>query len=153
MVYRLVQECCNNIAKHSGATSVNISVSSADGWVRLAVEDNGVGFNVEEALARKDSFGLSGMRERVALLGGRFEVHSYLKNGSGRGTRTGKTSVDSKRRSRGTTISITLPVAKEPPAFNLNEPIATKPIGKAARRPKTLEARGSFSTIRREAEA
>ncbi len=104
IVYRLVQECCNNIAKHSGATSVNISVSSADGWVRLAVEDNGVGFNVEEALARKDSFGLSGMRERVALLGGRFEVHSYLRNGSRSGIRTGKASLDGKRRSRGTKI-------------------------------------------------
>ena len=53
IVYRLVQECCNNIAKHSGASNVNISVSSADGWVSLAVEDNGVGFRVEEALARK----------------------------------------------------------------------------------------------------
>jgi hypothetical protein len=85
MVYRLVQECFNNIAKHSGANSVNISVSSADGWVRLAVEDNGVGFKVEEALARKDSFGLSGMRERVALLGGRFDIRSYPKNGLGTG--------------------------------------------------------------------
>ena len=64
------------------ASNVNISVSSADGWVRLAVEDNGVGFKVEEALARKDSFGLSGMRERVALLGGRFEVKSHPKSGS-----------------------------------------------------------------------
>ena len=53
IVYRLVQECFNNIGKHSAASSVNISVSSADGWVRLAVEDNGVGFKVEEALARK----------------------------------------------------------------------------------------------------
>ena len=145
IVYRLVQECCNNIAKHSGATSVNISVSSADGWVRLAVEDNGVGFNVEEALARKDSFGLSGMRERVALLGGKFEVQSYPKSG--------KTSPDRKRRSRGTRISIILPVAKEPPAFVLNEPIAAVPIGKTVRRAKTLEPRGAFSTGRREAEA
>jgi signal transduction histidine kinase len=157
IVYRLVQECCNNIAKHSGASSVNISVSSADGWVRLAVEDNGVGFNVEEALARKDSFGLSGMRERVALLGGRFEVQSYLKNGSRRGIRTGpltgKVSLEGKRRSRGTKISITLPVAKEPPAFELNEPIAAKPIGRTVRRTKIVEARGAFSTARREAEA
>jgi signal transduction histidine kinase len=157
MVYRLVQECCNNIAKHSGANNVNISVSSADGWVRLAVEDNGVGFNVEEALARKDSFGLSGMRERVALLGGRFEVQSYLKNGSRRGIRTGpltgKVSLEGKRRSRGTKISITLPVAKEPPAFELNEPIAAKPIGRTVRRTKIVEARGAFSTARREAEA
>jgi hypothetical protein len=108
---------------------------------------------VEEALARKDSFGLSGMRERVALLGGRFEVHSYLKNGSGRGTRTGKALLDGRRRSRGTKISITLPVAKEPPAFDLNEPIAAKPIGKTVRRTKIVEARGAFSTARREAEA
>src|SRR6202162_3246526 len=81
IVYRLVQECCNNVAKHSGASSVNISVSSADGWVRLAVEANGGGFKVDEALARKDSFGLSGMRERVALLGGRFEIQSHPKGG------------------------------------------------------------------------
>jgi signal transduction histidine kinase len=143
IVYRLVQECCNNIAKHSGASSVNISVSSADGWVRLAVEDNGVGFNVEEALARKDSFGLSGMRERVALLGGRFEVHSFPRNG--------KPSPDRKKKGRGTRISIILPVANEPPAF---EPIAAKPIGaKSAPRMRIIEARGALSTGRREAEA
>jgi signal transduction histidine kinase len=121
MVYRLVQECFNNIAKHSGATSVNISVSSADGWVRLAVEDNGVGFKVEEALARKDSFGLSGMRERVALLGGRFDIRSHPSDGNG--------SLERKNKGRGTRILIGLPVAKEPPALDLTEPIVAKPIG------------------------
>jgi len=125
IVYRLVQECCNNIAKHSGANSVNISVSSADGWVRLAVEDNGVGFEVEEALARKDSFGLSGMRERVALLGGRFEVKSHPSNGPGSGNKLS----DRRKNGRGTRISITLPVAKEPLSFGLIEPIRAKPIG------------------------
>ena len=74
--YRLVQECFNNIGKHSAATHVNISLVSADGKLRLMVEDNGVGFNVEEALAKRESFGLSGMRERVALLGGEFHVES-----------------------------------------------------------------------------
>jgi signal transduction histidine kinase len=133
IVYRLVQECCNNIAKHAGANSVNISVSSADGWVRLAVEDNGVGFKVEEALARKDSFGLSGMRERVALLGGRFEIRSYPKNGN--------TSRDRRNKGRGTKILISLPVAKEPPALNLIEPIAAKPIGgRSARRMRAVPA-------------
>jgi signal transduction histidine kinase len=125
IVYRLVQECCNNIAKHSGADNVNISVSSADGWVRLAVEDNGVGFAVEEALARKDSFGLSGMRERVALLGGRFEVQSYPRSGS----RVRQLASDRRKKGRGTRISVTLPVAKEPPFLDLIEPIAAKPIG------------------------
>ena len=133
IVYRLVQECCNNIAKHSGASSVNISVRLADGWVRLAVEDNGVGFKVEEALARKDSFGLSGMRERVALLGGRFEVQSHPANGGAMMHRGNKL--------RGTKVSITLPVAKEPPSFHLIEPVAAKPIGtKTARRMRAVGA-------------
>lgn len=46
IVYRLVQECCNNIGKHSGANQVNICVHFADGVLRLYVEDNGAGFNV-----------------------------------------------------------------------------------------------------------
>ena len=98
IVYRLVQECFNNIAKHSQASAVNISVSSADGLVSLNVEDNGIGFKVEEAFARRDSFGLSGMRERVALLGGRFELVSHPDK-----------SAASKK--RGTRISIVLPVS------------------------------------------
>jgi signal transduction histidine kinase len=76
MVYRLVQECCNNIIKHSSATHVNLSLRSADGLLRLNVEDDGVGFRVEEALAKRDSFGLAGIRERVALLGGQFDIRS-----------------------------------------------------------------------------
>jgi len=138
IVYRLVQECFNNIAKHSGATNVNISVSSADGWVRLAVEDNGVGFKVEEALARRDSFGLSGMRERVALLGGKFEIRSYPRNGAG----IEKVSRGRKKKAgRGTKILISLPVAKEPPAMNFMEPIAAKPVsGRAPRRIPAVSA-------------
>jgi signal transduction histidine kinase len=93
--YRLVQECFNNIGKHSGATHVNISLASADGRLKLTVDDNGIGFNVEEALAKRESFGLSGMRERVALLGGKFHVESRTEGAK-----------------RGTKISIELPIAK-----------------------------------------
>jgi signal transduction histidine kinase len=95
ITYRLVQECFNNIGKHSGATHVNISLTSADGWLKLTVEDNGVGFRVEEALAKRDSFGMSGMRERVALLGGKFYVESRMEGPK-----------------RGAKISIELPIAK-----------------------------------------
>jgi signal transduction histidine kinase len=95
IAYRLVQECFNNIGKHSGATHVNISLTSADGWLKLTVEDNGVGFRVEEALAKRDSFGMSGMRERVALLGGKFYVESRMEGPK-----------------RGAKISIELPIAK-----------------------------------------
>ncbi|RPI11640.1 MAG: sensor histidine kinase, partial [Acidobacteriales bacterium] len=82
-IYRLVQECLSNVARHSSALNVNISVTSADGRIRLCVEDDGVGFRVEEAAAKRGSFGLAGMRERVALLGGKFHVHSQ----PGQGTR------------------------------------------------------------------
>ena len=82
--YRLVQECLNNIGKHSAAKNVNISVSSTDGRLRLNVEDDGVGFDVGTAFNKRESFGLAGMRERVALLSGRFHVESRPK-----GRRTG----------------------------------------------------------------
>jgi signal transduction histidine kinase len=95
IAYRLIQECFNNIGKHSSATHVNISLSSADGMLKLTVEDNGVGFHVEEALAKRESFGISGMRERVALLGGKFYVDSRMEGPK-----------------RGTKISIELPIAK-----------------------------------------
>ncbi|WP_051669614.1 GAF domain-containing sensor histidine kinase [Bryobacter aggregatus] len=77
ILYRLVQECMNNVAKHSQASHVNISLESADGVLRLNVEDDGIGFEVEEALSRRDSYGLAGLRERVALLGGKFYVESH----------------------------------------------------------------------------
>jgi signal transduction histidine kinase len=95
IAYRLVQECFNNIGKHSGANHVNISLTSADGMLKLSVEDNGVGFQVEEALAKRESFGMSGMRERVALLEGKFSVESRMEGPK-----------------KGTKISIELPIAK-----------------------------------------
>lgn len=76
IVYRLVQECINNIGKHSNAENVNISVQSADQLLQLSVEDDGVGFCVEEAFNKRDSYGLAGLRERVALLGGECIVES-----------------------------------------------------------------------------
>jgi signal transduction histidine kinase len=97
IVYRLIQECCNNVAKHSFAEHLHIWLSSADGVLRVDVEDDGIGFSVEEALARRDSFGLSGMRERVTLLGGCFEVKSWPNSKSGR--------------NKGTRISIELPIS------------------------------------------
>ena len=95
ITYRLVQECFNNIGKHAQASQVNISLASTDGTLKLTVEDNGVGFKMEEALEKRESFGLSGMRERVALLGGKFQVESRTEGPK-----------------RGTKISIELPIAK-----------------------------------------
>ena len=81
-IYRLVQECLNNVVCHSSAGNVNISLVSVDGGVRLCVEDDGVGFRPEEAALKHGSFGLAGMSERVALLGGRFNVESQPGQGT-----------------------------------------------------------------------
>jgi len=118
IIYRLVQEILNNVAKYSMADRVNLSVETADGYLRMNVEDNGVGFDVTEAFSRRDCFGLSGLKERVALLGGSLEVKSLLKateSGSGtenggpqrvKGNKAGQIGVDR----HGTAIWIDLPV-------------------------------------------
>jgi signal transduction histidine kinase len=100
VIYRLAQECMNNIAQHSRATTVNISVSAADRVLRLDIEDNGVGFDVEHALKRTDSFGLIGIRERVAVLGGSVEFISTRKEGQSKRS----------RKKSGTGVRIELPI-------------------------------------------
>jgi len=75
-IYRVVQECYQNIAKYSGASRVNLLLRSTDTLLELNVADDGVGFDVERAVAQPKSFGLKGMRERVALLGGCLEIRS-----------------------------------------------------------------------------
>ncbi len=83
MLYRLVQECFTNVIKHSGADNVVLNLSRGNGLVKMKMHDDGVGFDVEEAAQKHESFGLSGMRERVALLGGQIDIQSS----PGKGTR------------------------------------------------------------------
>ena len=74
MIYRVAQECLQNVAKHSGATSVNVFLRSTDKKIRLSVRDNGAGFCADQALSKPRSFGLAGMRERALLLGGTLSI-------------------------------------------------------------------------------
>jgi len=76
VVYRVAQESLNNIRKHSQATRINLLLDSTDMSIRLSVRDNGTGFDAKTALAKPMSFGLAGMRERAALLGGKLQVRS-----------------------------------------------------------------------------
>lgn len=81
-VYRVVQECYQNIAKHSEASRVNLLLRSTDTSLELNIEDDGIGFDVGCAVAQPRSFGLKGMRERVALLGGSLEIRSSPGHGA-----------------------------------------------------------------------
>lgn len=78
-VYRLIQEAVNNAIKHAGASRVEISVADGDGVLRTRISDDGAGFDPAQA---DGGFGLTGMRERAALLGGRVVIDSA----PGRGT-------------------------------------------------------------------
>ncbi|HVX65234.1 MAG TPA: sensor histidine kinase [Bryobacteraceae bacterium] len=81
--YRIAQECCTNVSRHSSARHLNVWLETADGRLKMRIEDDGVGFQVEEALRKTDSYGLAGIRERVALNGG----HLRLSSRPGHGTR------------------------------------------------------------------
>ena len=74
-----MQEALANVIKHARATRATVTVIR-DATVRLTVEDNGVGLG---APAPAFAYGLAGMRERVAALGGTL----HLGNGSGGGAR------------------------------------------------------------------
>jgi len=70
-VYRLVQEALTNVARHARAARVDVSVDQAPDQVRVRVADDGRGFDAAEPSA---GFGLAGMRERAALMGGHLEI-------------------------------------------------------------------------------
>jgi signal transduction histidine kinase len=73
-LYRIIQEALTNVVKHAHASNVSVVVAAAPGVVRAVVEDDGAGF--VPGSVRENALGLVGMRERVNVMGGRFEVHS-----------------------------------------------------------------------------
>jgi PAS domain S-box-containing protein len=85
VIYRVLQEAMNNVAKHSQATKILLSLRKVDDCLELVIQDNGVGVELDRIISRKSEkygFGLSSMRERTELSGGFFSVQS----GKGKGT-------------------------------------------------------------------
>jgi signal transduction histidine kinase len=77
-IFRIAQEALNNIAKHSKAEWVDISLSKSGGGVELVVSDDGVGTDLEIIMqtGAAGSLGLTSMRERAELTGGSFSIDS-----------------------------------------------------------------------------
>jgi signal transduction histidine kinase len=100
--YRIAQEALTNVLRHSGSKQVAVTLWLSEPTARLAIqiEDTGHGFDVDDALKRGNSSGLSGMRERAALLGGRLIIESVS--------------------TRGTCITAELPAQPKPPATPLS---------------------------------
>lgn len=80
-IYRVIQECFTNIKKYSNATKVTFHCHQKENLVVIDVTDNGKGFSVEEVEARTDMymhFGISVMKERIKLLGGKIQITSEV---------------------------------------------------------------------------
>jgi PAS domain S-box-containing protein len=78
-VFRVIQEALNNVAKHAHARNVSVSVEWLGRQLVASVEDDGVGFDAEQAApadGSRPSWGLLGMRERIEALGGTFAIES-----------------------------------------------------------------------------
>jgi len=71
--YRIVQEGLTNVGKHAGASAAQVRIAETNGQLDVAVRDDGRGF---EPSAPRTGFGLTGMRERVEMLGGTLAVES-----------------------------------------------------------------------------
>ena len=78
-IYRVVQEALTNVSRHSKAEIVSVILARDDHHVQVIIEDDGVGFDVENFTSEaieNGRLGLMGMQERVQLVGGDFQIES-----------------------------------------------------------------------------
>jgi signal transduction histidine kinase len=78
-LYRITQEALTNVVKHAQARRVSIVLTRRDGSISAVIEDDGRGFEGE---AGENGLGLLGMRERIALVGGRLSLESSPGSGT-----------------------------------------------------------------------
>jgi signal transduction histidine kinase len=79
VIFRLLQEALNNVAKYGKGDTVRVSLQETEGHIELAIEDNGRGFDVDQVRSNKSlkgGLGLTSMKERTELSGGSFSIES-----------------------------------------------------------------------------
>lgn len=74
-IYRIFQEALTNVARHANASCIQCTLQKHSGYLRLTVSDNGVGFD-NTAKGKIKTLGLLGMKERVTILNGKYEIKS-----------------------------------------------------------------------------
>ncbi|MGV3742520.1 MAG: histidine kinase [Burkholderiaceae bacterium] len=92
MLFRIFQEAVTNVVRHSEATCFTVLASCREDQLQLEIHDNGKGFD-EQNLIKRESWGISGMRERALQLGGEFGI-AFVTD-------------------RGTTVSLSIPLENE----------------------------------------
>jgi len=82
ILFRILQEILNNIIKHARATAIDVSLEYSGGDLTLQIDDNGVGFDLDNLSTTSAGMGLQNIRKRADIVGGRVNIESK----AGRGT-------------------------------------------------------------------
>jgi signal transduction histidine kinase len=81
-IFRMIQELCTNIIKHSFATEVNIYLTQHNKTdINIIIEDNGRGFDIK-TIVTKDGIGLKSIEKKVEQMGGTFTIDSVINKGT-----------------------------------------------------------------------
>ncbi len=80
--YRVIQEALTNIAKHANTDEVSVEFKVTRTRMKITIRDNGVGFDPNEVFQHYRSSGLQGMKERVTILSGKFDIQSAPQQGA-----------------------------------------------------------------------
>jgi signal transduction histidine kinase len=121
--FRIFQETLTNVIRHAGATQVAVELKESGHQIILEVKDNGRGISQAE-ITNTQSMGLLGMRERAALLGGKFRIGSLPRN-------------------KGTKVTVTIPLPR-PTA----QPESNNHENSLSRRPRSSTPRVEANTRR-----
>jgi two-component system, NarL family, sensor histidine kinase YdfH len=78
----IISECLTNIAKHAQAQRVKIMIKKMNKYIFIKIEDDGVGFKTQTIGKYSGNYGLLGLNERVRLIGGKLEIHSFPCSGT-----------------------------------------------------------------------
>ena len=81
MIFRAIQELMGNAVRHSQANKINVHIDITDNSVKVGVEDNGKGFDIDTML-ESTGMGVKVIKERAEMLGGHIELDSTLGQGS-----------------------------------------------------------------------
>jgi signal transduction histidine kinase len=80
IVFRIIQECLQNILKHSGADQICIDFDFSNDALQISIRDNGIGFEVQKA--SQVGLGINNITHRASLIGGKAEIESAVGKGT-----------------------------------------------------------------------
>jgi signal transduction histidine kinase len=81
VLYRVIQESVQNVIKHANATLLDISIVKSTDGIDVLIEDNGIGFNLQD-LPKRNGIGLSNIKSRIQYLEGTVEWNTSKNNGT-----------------------------------------------------------------------